>query len=40
MRVLMRSPFETLHKQIVVSLDPDTKYSPLGENTMLFTKEE
>ena len=33
MRVLIRSPFDTLHTPIVQSLDPDAKYSPFGENT-------
>ena len=36
----MRSPLDTLHTPIVLSLDPDAKYSPLGENTTLQTSEE
>ena len=38
MRVLIRSPLDTLHTPIVI--DPDTKYSPFGENTTLETKLE
>ena len=34
-RVLMRSPFDTLHTPIVLSQDPDAKYSPLRENATL-----
>ena len=37
MRVLIHSPFDTLHTLIVLSLDPDTKYSPFGENTTVET---
>ena len=37
MRVLIRSPLDTLHTPIVLSLDPDAKYSPFGENTTLKT---
>ena len=33
MRVLIRSPLDTLHTPIVLSADPDAKYSPFGENT-------
>ena len=36
----MRIPFNTLHKPIVLSKDPDARYSPSGENTTLFTEEE
>ena len=36
----MRSPLDTLHTPIVLSEDPDTKYSPLGENTTLLTLSE
>ena len=36
-RVLIRSPLDTLHTLIVLSLDPDTKYSPSGENTRVLT---
>ena len=36
----MRSPLDTLHTQIVKSSDPDTKYSPFGENTTLFIQEK
>ena len=37
-RVLIRSPLDTLHTPIVS--DPDAKYSPFGENTTLQTKWE
>ena len=40
MRVLIRSPLDTLHTPIVLSLDPNAKYSPFGENTMLQTQRE
>ena len=40
MRVLILSPLETLHILIVLSIDPDAKYSPLGENATLNTPEE
>ena len=33
----MRSPLDTLHSLIVSSHDPDAKYSPFGENAMLWT---
>ena len=36
-RVFMLSPFDTLHMIIVLSEDEDAKYSPLGENSTLFT---
>ena len=36
----MRSPLNTLHTSIVLSSDPDAKYSPLGENTTLKTHSE
>ena len=38
MRVLIRSPLDTLHTPIVESQDPDAKYSPFGENTTLYTQ--
>ena len=40
MRVLIRSPLYTLHTPIVLSADPDAKYSPSGENTTLKTTLE
>ena len=40
MRVLIRSPLDTLHTPIVLSLDPDAKYFPFGENTTLLTPLE
>ena len=40
MRVLIRSPLDTLHTPIVLSRDPDAKYSPFGENTTLLTQSE
>ena len=40
MRVFIRSPLDTLHTPIVLSLDPDAKYSPFGENTTLLTAHE
>ena len=40
MRVLIRSPLDTLHIPIVLSPDPDAKYSPFGENTTLFMYNE
>ena len=36
----MRSPLDTLHTPIVLSSDPDAKYSPFGENTTLKTEPE
>ena len=33
----MRSPLDTPHTPIVLSEDPDAKYSPFGENTTLQT---
>ena len=36
----MRSPLDTLHIPIVLSSDPEAKYSPSGENTTLHTEEE
>ena len=36
----MRSPLDTFHTPIVLSSDPDAKYYPLGENTILFTPKE
>ena len=40
MKVLMGSPLDTLHSMMILSSDPDAKYSPFGENTTLLTKEE
>ena len=40
MRVLIRSPLDILHTPIVLSQDPDAKYSPFGENTTLHTLSE
>ena len=37
MRVIISSPLYTLHTPIVLSADPDAKYSPSGENITLFT---
>ena len=37
MRVLIRSPLDTLQTPIVLSQDPDAKYSPFEENTTLNT---
>ena len=31
----MRSPLYILHMPIVLFMNPDAKYSPFGENTML-----
>ena len=39
MRVLIRYPLNTLHTPISLK-DPDAKYSPLGENTTLYTSLE
>ena len=39
MRVLISSPLDTLHTPISLR-DPDAKYSPFGENTMLQTSDE
>ena len=36
----MRSPSYTLHTMIVLSEDPDAKYSPFGEYTTLKTESE
>ena len=36
----MRSPLDTLHTPIVLSSDPEAKYSPFGENTKLVTASE
>ena len=33
----MRSPLDTLHTLIVLSKDPEAKYSPSGENTTFWT---
>ena len=38
--VLIRSPLDTLHTPIVLSEDPEAKYSPFGENTTLVTKDK
>ena len=38
MRVLIRYPLDTLHTPIVLSSDPDAKYSPFGENNTLLTE--
>ena len=35
----MRSPLDNLHKLIVLSQDPEAKYSPFGENATLVTRE-
>ena len=40
MRVFIRSPLDALHTPIVLSADPDAKYSPFGENTTLKTYQE
>ena len=40
MRVFIRSPLDILHTPIVLSKDPDAKYSPFGENTTLLTTDE
>ena len=40
MKVLMRSPIDTLHTLIVLSEDPDAKYSPFGENATLLIQLE
>ena len=40
MRVLISSPLHTLHTPIVLSQDPDAKYSPFGENTTMLTPLE
>ena len=40
MRVFIHSPLDTLHTPIVLSQDPDAKYSPFGENTTLVTENE
>ena len=36
----MRSPLDTFHNPIVLSKDPDAKYSPSLENTMQLTSLE
>ena len=33
----MRSPLDTLHTMATLSLSPDAKYSPSGENATLLT---
>ena len=40
MRVLIRFPLYTLQTPIVLSWDPDAKYSPFGEKTTLNTQSE
>ena len=40
MNILIRSQLDTLHTPIVLSKDPDTKYSPFGENTALCMHNE
>ena len=40
MKVLILSPLDTLHTPIVLSKDPDIKYSPSRENTTLTTQLE
>ena len=36
----MRSPLDTLQTPIVLSPDPDAKYSPFGENATLYIEDE
>ena len=36
----MSSPLDTLHTPIVLSEDPDAKYSPFGKNATLKTQSE
>ena len=36
----MSSPLETLHKPIVLSKEPDAKYSPSSENTTVHIASE
>ena len=36
----MDYPLERFHKQIVLSLDPETKYCPFGENITLVIELE
>ena len=36
----MSSPLDAFHTPIVVSEDPDAKYSPFYENAMLSIEEE
>ena len=40
MRIFIRFSLYTLHIPIVLSIDPDSKYSPLGENTTLLIQSE
>ena len=40
MRVFISCPLDTFHTPIVLSLDPDAKYSPSAENTTLKTQSE
>ena len=35
----MRSPLDTLQKQMVLSSDPDARYSPFGEKATLQTDD-
>ena len=39
-KVLKSSPLDTLHTLIVVSADPEAKYSPFGEKTTLKIEAE
>ena len=39
MKVLIRSPLDTLHNPISFT-DPEARYSPFGENTTLLTPFE
>ena len=36
----MSSPVDTFQRQIVLSQDPDAKYSPFGENATLQTTKK
>ena len=40
MRVLYCSQLDTLHTTIILFKNPDAKYSPFGENSILLTKLE
>ena len=40
LKVFMRFPVYTLHTPILQFIDPDAKYSPLGENTTLVIGRE
>ena len=39
-RVLMRYPLDILHTIMVLSQDPEIKYSSFGEKTTVFTYKE